>query len=182
MNKFEVIKCIDVDDDDYKGCCVVMACCSDPSFVLFFPVNKENSKIINYVLEDDSKYDINTNVLGIYKTMIDSWHSADRFLIGIIMDSVYNTEAKEDVLMIRLVLADQNGIDSLVHVNFIHAVLLAAMEGTNLILSDELLSKMVPDMENEQERPNPVSSPHFPEDKKIVDIAKKIMNGKIKDT
>ena len=179
MNKFEVIKCIEVQENDYDGPCVIMACCSDPSFMLFFPINKENAKIINYVLKENSKYDINTNILGIYKTMIDSWKSSDRFLSGIIMDTIYNSEAKDEILMIRLALSDQDGnIDSLVHVNFLHAMLLAAMEGVDVIVSDKLLEKMVP---NDEEDKHSKLTPHFPEDKKIVDIAKKIMGGKIKD-
>jgi len=179
MNKFEVIKCIEVNEGDYDGPCVIMACCSDPSFMLFFPINKENAKIINYVLKENSKYDINTNILGIYKTMIDSWKSSDRFLSGIIMDTIYNSEAKDEILMIRLALSDQDGnIDSLVHVNFLHAMLLAAMEGVDVIVSDKLLEKMVP---NDEEDKHSKPTPHFPEDKKIVDIAKKIMGGKIKD-
>ena len=183
MNKFVVIKCIEVDENGYSGYCVILACASDPSFMLFFPISKENAKIINYVLKDNSKYDINTNILGIYKTMIDSWKSSDRFLSGIIMDSVYNEEMKEDVLMIRLALSDHDGnIDSLVHVNFLHATLLAAMEEVDVIVSDKLLEKMVPENDGSEEKRNISTNDTFPEDKKIVDIAKKIMGGKIKDT
>ena len=180
MNKFEVIKCIDVNEGDYDGTCVVMACSTDPSFMLFFPISKDSSKMINFVLKENSKYDINTNILGIYKTMIDSWSAGDRFLSGIIMDTTYNEELKDEVLMIRLCLSDSDGeIDSMVHVNFLHAIMLAAMEGVNIIVSDKLIAKMVPEDENEDKRSH---NPHsFPEDKKIVDIAKKIMGGKIKD-
>lgn len=180
MNKFEIVKCIDVNEADYDGTCIILASVSDPSFMLFFPISKENAKTINYVLKDNSKYDINTNVLGIYKTMVDSWASSDRFLSGIIMDSFYNDEVKEDVLTIRLALSNQDGtLDSLVYVNFLHAMLLAAMEQVDVIVSDKLLSKMVPENENQEPKR---SSAHFPEDKKIVDIARKIMGGKIKDT
>lgn len=182
MNRFEVIKCIEVNENGYDGPCVIMVNASDPSFMLFFPIAKESAKIINYVLKENSKYDINTNVLGIYKTMIDSWRSSDRFLSGIIMDTVYNEEIKDEVLLIRLALSDDNGqIDSLVYVNFLHAVLLAAMEGVDIIISDKLLSKMVPDNEDNDEKHSVKPAPHFPEDKKIVEIAKKIMGGKIKD-
>lgn len=180
MNKFQVIKCIEVHETDYEGTCVILACSSDPSFMLFFPITKDNAKTINYVLKDNSKYDINTNILGIYQTMIDSWTSSDRFLSGIIMDSVYNEEVKEDTLVIRLALSDQDGnLDSLVHVNFLHAILLAAMEAVDIIVSDKLLAKMIPESDRPNEKRH--SSAHFPEDKKIVDIAKKIMGGKIKD-
>jgi len=185
MNKFEVVKCIDMKESDYDGPCVILGCKSDPSMLLFFPVNKDSSKMINYVLDEDNEYDINTNVLGIYKTMIDSWNASDRFLSGIIMDNIWDEEIKDDILSIRLAISDQSGeIDSMVHVNFLHAILLSAMQDVGIIISDRLLSKMVPDNdedEDEEEKPKKKKIPHFPEDKKIVDIAKKIMSGKTKE-
>lgn len=183
MNKFNVVKCIDMKESDYNGPCVIMACASDPTFLLFFPINKENAKMINYVLDENSKYDINTNILGIYKTMLDSWESADRFLSGILMDAVWDAEMKDDILSIRLAISDQSGeIDSMVHVNFLHGILLAAMDNVGIIISDRLLSKMVPDSEEDsKDKGHKKKTPRFPEDKKIMDIAKKIMSGKIKD-
>jgi len=182
MNKFSVLKCIEMKESDYDGPCVILACVSDPSFLLFFPLNKDSSKMINYVLDKNSKYDINTSVLGIYKTMVDSWRASDRFLSGILMDAVWNAELNEDVLSIRLAISDKSGeIESMVHVNFVHGVLLAAMEDVGVIVSDRLLSKMMPDSENNSKETRKKNTPHFPEDKKIVDIAKKIMSGKIKD-
>lgn len=182
MNKFQVIKCVDVKEEGYEGCCVVLACSSGSDFALFFPIAKDNAKIINYVIKDN-EYDVNTNILGIYKTMVDSWKSGDRYLSGIIMDAFYSEEAKDEVLMIRLVLADQNGeVDSLVYVNFVHAMLLAAMEKVEVIVSDKLLSKMSPEEKDDKSNHSQKKDEtHFPEDKKIVAIAKKIMSGKIKD-
>lgn len=181
MNKFKVVKCLDVKENGYNGTCVVLSCVSNPSFLLFFPISKENAKIINLVLKDKTNYDINTNIIGIYRTMIDSWEAGDRFLSGIIMDTVFSADAKDDVIMIQFALADQDGImDSLVYVNFLHAVLLSCLEKIDIIVSDKLLSKMMPDYENE-ERESKIHTHDFPEDKKIVDIAKKIMSGKIKD-
>ncbi len=114
--------------------------------------------------------------------MIDSWKASDRYLSGIIMDTVYNDEIKEEVLMIRLAISDCDGfIESLVQVNFLHALLLAAMEGTHILVSDNLLSKMIPDDNLPEDNQIKDKPHHFPEDKKIVDIAKKIMGGKIKD-
>jgi len=185
-----------------------MACASDPAFMLFFPVSEDNSQTISYVLEGNDDYDINTNILGLYRTMINSWKSSDRYLSGIIMDSSYDKESKEEVLLIRLALANQNGdIDSLVRVNFLHAVLIAAMEKVDIIISDDLIEQMLP-----PDFPEDISDSIFneedmydyeddkivnksqmnlrqkgkeefssPEDQNIVDIARKIMSGKIKD-
>jgi bifunctional DNase/RNase len=173
---------VDINEENYNGTCVIISRISDPSFMLFFPISKENAKIINYVLKEDSKYDVNTNILGIYKTMIDSWKAGDKYLSGIIMDTNYNHELKDEVLVIRLALADSDGhLDSLVHVNFLHSVLLAAMEGVDIVVSDKLIEKMIPEEDEKMNSLQNCSIQHFPEDKKIVDIARKIMNGKIKE-
>lgn len=185
MNKFSIFSCIKVKENDYAGPCIVLSCCADPSFMLFFPISEENANTVMYVLEDKGEYTIDTNILGIYKTMVDSWGASDRYLSGIIMDSVYNQEIKDEILVIRLALSNSDGeIDSLVRVSFVHAILLAAMEKVDIILSNELLAHMIPSEDilldkflfekNENRK-------EFPEDKKIVDIARKIMSGKIKN-
>lgn len=213
MNRFNIFSCIEVSEDDYEGPCVVMACVTDPAFMLFFPVSDENAKVISYVMDGNSDYDINTNILGLYKTMINSWKSSDRYLSGIIMDSNYDSELDEPILMIRLALAGHDGyIDSLVRVNFLHAILIAAMENVSIIVSDDLINQMLPpdfpddiadnifeegEFEEEEDQfgyPRRERSSHnskstrdksdnyiSPEDPNIVDIARKIMSGKIKD-
>ena len=184
MNRFGVLECIEIKEKDYAGWVVALASVSDPTFMLFFPINKENAKVINFVLDDKSKFSADTNVLGIYKTMIDTWKSTDRYLSGIIMDTVYSEEAKGDVLMIRLALSDVNGdLESLVYVNFLNGIMLAAMEGVDVIANDKLIEKMVPEERdyNEIEKTFKKQNTHFPEDKKLMEIAKKIMSGKIRD-
>ena len=186
MNRFQVFSCVDFEEDGYDGPVVALGCVADPTFMLFFPITKEQGKVINYVLNSDEEYDINSKVLGIYKTMLDSWSAGDRFLSGVIMDSVYDPEDEEDILMIRIALSDHTGsLDSLVRVNFLHAILLASMERADIIVSDSCLARMMPhneDDDNEKrihkKRHNPKE---FPEDKDIIGIAKKIMSGKIKD-
>jgi len=90
-------------------------------------------------------------------------------------------------LLVRLVISDNNGeLDSLANVNFFNAVILASMEGLDIVICDNLLDKMIPDDDENDDEEEIVKQkrkqPHFPEDKKIVDIAKKIMSGKTKDT
>ena len=94
MNKFSIFSCINVEEADYKGQCIVLSCCSDPAFMLFFPIAPEHASIINYVIEG-KEYTADTSILGIYKTMVDSWKASDRYLSGIIMDSVYNEQDGE---------------------------------------------------------------------------------------
>ena len=180
MNKFGIFQCVDVKENGYSGFCVILACITDPTFMLFFPISKENSKTLNYVLDADNKVDANTATLGIYKTMIDSWTAGDRYLSGIIFDATNSKDAKDEVITIKLAISDSNGhLDGIVPCNFLHAILLAAMEGVEIIVTDKLLSKMLPDEENDT--PPVKDTHHFPEDKKIMSIAKKIMSGKIKD-
>ncbi len=181
MSKFRVTKCTDVKQNGYSGTCIIMSCLSNPEFFLFFPVAKDSAKVINYVLQEKTNYDINTNVIGIYRTMIDSWEAGDRYLSGIIMDSVYDEEQKDDIIKIQLALVDQDGqLDSLVYVNFLHAVLLSCLEKIDIIVSEKLLDKMMPEDDEDGEKKGH-STQKFPEDKKIVDLAKKIMSGKIKN-
>jgi hypothetical protein len=181
MNKFELLHCIDVNENEYDGPAVVLVCTSDPSFVLFFPIPKEQAKLITYIL-DDNKYDMNSSILGIYKTMIESWNASDRHLAGIVMDAVYSEEMKDDVMSLRLAVIDQDGnLDSLVPVNFLHAIVLAAMEKAEIIVNEKLIDKMIDTEEEKVPSKNRKDLHTFPEDKKIISIAKKIMNGKIKD-
>jgi len=200
MNKFLVFPCIKQENDKgYNGPAVTLANASNMSFALFFPVSEENAALINYILEDkkDKKIDINTNVLGVYKTMLDSWRAGDRFLSGIVMDVATDPETEEEVIMVKLALSgDDGGIDSIIKVNFTHAVFLAAMERKEILVTDELLSKLVPkdeNDENDEEEDSDVAekdnkqpkitkeeSAKYPIDKDILNIAAKIMQGKIK--
>ena len=200
VNKFVLVSCIKLDNGEevgHDGPVVVLANTMDPSFALFFPVSKENASIINYVLENEGEYDIDTDILGVYKTMINSWRAGDRFLSGLIMDSVYDEEKEEDVMMIRLALVDnRNGtLDSLVHVNFVHGMLLAAMEKTEIIIGEKILEKLMPEIDDDDDEDEDetegvsikkkinkkkVKKHDFPEDKNLLEIVKKIMNSNIK--
>lgn len=194
MNKFRIVACVKANegkdapstspDTDYNGYVVVMACAADPGFTLFFPISNEHAKMMTYILAE-KKYDINTDILGIYKAMLDSWNSSDRFLSGIIMDVFYDRKAKDDLIMIRLALSDSSGeIDALVKVNFVHAIFLSAMDCVEITISDELLEKLVP-KESCQHRPvrreEHNAAPGCHEDKKLLRIVKDIMSGKIKE-
>ena len=184
MNKFIVVSCINVGDEDstkdidYEGTVVVLSCTSDPTSLLFFPVPEDNANTINYVLKGNVDFDVNANVLGIYRTMVESWRGGDRFLSGIIMDAVYDEKSRDHVIMIRLVLSHDTGeLDSLVPVNFLHAILLAAMERVEIIVSDKLLSKLVPANEDLiEEAASTIPHPSFPEDKNLMRIVQDIMS------
>lgn len=202
MNKFLVFPCIKQEGiegrEGYSGPVVSLANASNVSFVLFFPVSEENASLINYVLEKPpSKQTINAgSVLGIYKTMIDSWSAGERFLSGILMDTEYDEEIEQEVINVRLVISDEHGsVDSVVKTNFIHAILLAAMERKEVLVSNELLSKLLPKTQDEEmdedededgieedvkEVKDVKDVKKLPVDREILEIAKRIMSGKIK--
>ena len=189
MNRFTVVSCLDVEAGDdmginYTGPIVVLACASDIDFALFFPFTQENAEIIKLVLQNGVNFNVNTSVLGIYKTMIDSWQASDRYLSGIIMDSVSEDGDGEEMLSINLALADSDGdLDGLVKINFVHAVLLSVIESVDILVTDKLISRLLPKYEdNDDSDGDPKEkSQSFPEDKKILGIVKDIMSGQIKD-
>jgi hypothetical protein len=187
MNKFIVFPCIKQSNENgYNGPVVTLACASNVSFALFFPISEENSKLINYILEHKpNEYTSNLNVIGIYKTMLDSWEAGGRFLSGISLDTEFDSDTKEETISVKLIISNEDGsVDSMIKVNFVHAVLLASMERKEIIVSNDLLNKLMPpDEEDEEEGASnvvPAKDKKFPVDKDILDIAKKIMSGKIK--
>jgi hypothetical protein len=215
MNKFAIFSCIDLEETkgaDYKGPAVVLANTSDSDNMLFFPITKEHARIIKKAMESDVDVDADMSILGIYKTMLDSWKAGDRYLSGISIETIIDNVSEDDdededededdednggsedgegekkneneVPLIRLIISDSNGmIDSLVRVNFIHAILLAALLEIEIIISDRVLEQMMP---NSDEPEDKAAKKHkkkeeFPEDKNIIHIARKIMQGKVKD-
>ena len=190
MNKFFVFPCVDQDDEDdaYKGPVVTFASASNVSFVLFFPISQEYAKLINHVLKKEDN-GADKQLLSVYQTMLDSWKAGDRYLAGIVMDIVNNGE--EAILSPSLILCDSLGnVDAVLNVNFVHAVLLGAVVKKEIIVTNELLQKLIPDededdeddeledmMEGGETEENPNKS-KFPVDNNIINIAREIMSGK----
>jgi len=186
MNRFAVLSCVDLAEEtnvEYDGTVVLLNNTEDPSLMLFFPISSQNAEVINYIIEDENEYDEDTSILGIYKTMLNSWQAGGRFLSGVIIDTILDKELNKEIPLIRLVLSDSNGmIDSLVMVNFVHAILLSAMEKVEILISDSLLDIMLPNAENATVKlSNSESRENFPEDKNIINIAKQIMEGAVRE-
>jgi len=159
---------------------MVLACVSDPTIVLFFPIPQNNANIINEIMKSD-ELDPDQGVVGIYKTMLDSWKASDRYLSGVILDSAYDDESNEGTLLVRLVLSDNQGaIDSLVKVNCIHSLILSALVGVDIIVDDELLEKVLPEIYGSQDDEEEKESV-YPEDKELLRTVAKIMNASIKE-
>lgn len=220
MNKFYVLPCTKQENEKgYNGPVVSLACSSNNGFVLFFPISEENALIINKVLEKPIKKNMNLgSVIGVYKTMMDSWEAGNRYLSGIYMDTEYDNIEAGEIIIARLIVSDEKGhVDSVVKVNFVHALLLSAIERKEILVTDEILMKLMPQIEDaegteeeylkdledlekseeipeqtlkelknkkkkeqKEEREETSINDKFPVDKEIMDIAKKIMSGKIK--
>lgn len=210
MNRFYVFPSIqdtrelpDYEGEVYSGKVVPLACVNDINFILFFPCPEKHAQLIDTVLkEDPKKYNYNTEIIGIYRTMLDSWKVSGRYLSGIILDVCYDKESDEDVISSSLIISNENGLlDSIVKVNFINAITLAALERHEILITHELLSLLVPQTTAEEEDnplenlasdiPNASNTPNaqamqgtqdkYPVDNDILEVAKKIMSGKIKE-
>jgi len=195
MNKFLVFPCtIKENSDGYNGPVITLVCESTTGLAIFFPVSEENAKVINTVLEKPvNKLDINVgNIIGVYKTMVDSWNSGGRFLSGISMDAEFDQNDKTEIISVKVIISDVKGgyVENVIKVNFIHAIIIAAMYKFEIIVSKDLLEKLLPKIDDDEdenlennskiEKIEKADSKKFPKDKQILKIAKKIMNGKIK--
>jgi len=197
MSKFMVFSCSNVSSgetgNNYTGDVAILACANDPSLLLFFPISKENAELLSYLMKDDSVIDINMASLGIYQTMINSWLSSDRYLSGIVMDMVFDPKIKDYVMEVKLAISTKYGaLDSMVKVNIVHAILLSVMEGTEIIVTNELLDRLMPDEDEGGEGDEDSSlmsrrklendADHFPQDQNILKIVKNIMQAEEKNT
>ena len=207
MNKFLIFPCSKKENKEgYNGSVVSLVCASSTGFSIFFPVSDENAEIINALLEKPlSKIDHKIgSIISVYKTMVDSWNSGGRFLSGIYMDTELDPNDKSEVISVKAIISNTHGgfIDNVIKMNFIHAIIIAAMYKYEIVISKDLLEKLMPhdhdediedaedeidgseatkprkeDKENKEEKIDPKK---FPKDAQILKIAKKIMNGRIK--
>lgn len=182
MNKFVVFPCVNQEEgENYNGPVVSMANTANVHYMLFFPIAEAYANLINFLLKDDKNTNANFQILSVYQTMLDSWKAGDRYLSGIIMDMKYDEELEDDIISPTLVICDAMGnLDAILDVNFVHAVMLAAMERKEIIVTDALLSQLMPlsDEDDEDDTDDEDGDNPFPVDKQILDIAKSIISGK----
>jgi hypothetical protein len=156
--------------------------------ILFFPVTDEIGSLINHLLEAEETGTQQLHMIEVYKTMVNSWRSGERFLSGIYIDKVFDVESGEDAIHVNLMLSSINDgfIEAVIKVNFIHAIIVAVLEGVDIMISNELLAKLLPDALGEEEGDDndnfddQLDDSDYPVDEDILNIAKKIMGGKIK--
>jgi len=198
MIRFQILPCVEQSQlenpevAEYDGMVLPLISEANNNCVLFFPVVKEIALTVNSVLGQVDKEQVsNENVIEIYKTMIDTWAAAEQFLSGIIMDTAYDNNLQEEIVTVSLILSSiQDGyIEAIVKVNFVHAIMIAVLEGLEIMISLDLLNKIMPNVWESGEASNNLEDSfpeqnneqqQFPVDQNILDIAKKIMGGKIK--
>ena len=186
MNKFLVFPCVQQEEEEgYSGPVVSLASTANVTFMLFFPIAEEYSRLINFLLKNENSTKTNLQLLAVYQTMVNSWKAGDRYLAGIVMDIIYDEESEEDVISPTLIICDSMGnVDAVLNVNFVHAVMLAAMERKEVLVTNELLHKLLPVQDDEEvenqspDIPSKEEKSPFPVDNQILDIAMDIMNGK----
>jgi len=180
MNKFSVYTCFEQEEDGYRGTVVPMANTSNTSFMLFFPIDPEYAKIINIILQGEEASKTDSHILSAYQTMVNSWKSGDRNLSGIIIDIKFDEEENEELISPTIIIGDSDGnVDSILKINFVQAVILAALEKKTIIVTNELLSNLLPSEDEEESEINSdEKNVKFPIDRQILDIARDIMTGK----
>jgi hypothetical protein len=192
MNRFQVMPCIDhseVSEDAPEGLVLPLASEIENNCVLFFPIPDEIGTLINHLLEREEAGPQEIALIDVFKTMITTWRAGDRFLSGILLDSAYNFEFEEETLQVNITLSSVTDgfIEAVTKINFIHAMVISVLEGVDIMVSNELLNKLLPETVGEDEMSDDQFSEgiddyadSFPVDEDILKIVKKIMSGKIK--
>jgi hypothetical protein len=191
MNKFLVFPCSEQlrdKEDEYHGAVVSLVSADNSNLTLFFPIPHNYHDLINHILKEDVIETHEYQLISIYMAMLDSWRASERYLAGIILDIEYKKDIEEDNIFPSIILCDQNGnVDSVMPISFIHAVALGAIEKKEILVSDKLMEKLLPNDDEDDEDESLYENEEFddkslPLDQSILDIAKNIMYGKNKST
>ena len=108
MNRFHVHPCVphaEISEEDVEGFVLPLASEIENNCILFFPVPDEDGILINHLLELDEAGQQQVELIEVFKTMIKTWKSGDRFLSGILLDSKYNAEIDEENLQVNVILS-----------------------------------------------------------------------------
>lgn len=190
MNRFQIMPCIDrseISGGEPGELVLPLASEIKNNCILFFPISDDVGSIINHLLESEETAPQQLHMIDVFKTMISTWNSGERFLSGILIDMQYNAETNEDIINVNLILSDANGgyIEAVIKVNFAHAIIIAVLEDIDIMISDDVLSRLLPDTfeddeDNDDDDDDSNDKDIFPVDENILKIAKQIMDGKIK--
>ncbi len=153
MNKFNILPCISktVEGTDKKVTVVPLSTSPEGGLMLMFPVSEANANVINFVLneENQDKISQNTEVVGPYKIMTSSWKASGLFFSGILLDSSFDPELGEDTMVATVILIDADGLlNCALKVPFTSAIILCALNGYQVYVSDELYEVLGPQIED----------------------------------
>ena len=178
-NKFWVGPCVERklninEESVYEGEMVPLISHEDQNFKLMFPIRKKDAQILQLIMDEEGELDEEQEVLGLFLTMADSWKSSDRIMAGAVLDSFADPELETDVFLAHFFLTNPEGMmESMVKSNFANIMILSALEGTPVFVTDKLLNKLLgaPVSENGS---NPSDA------ESIIRIAQDIISGKPK--
>ena len=193
MNRFHVMPCIDkseVNEGGPEGLVLPLASEIQNNCVLFFPISNDIGSVINHILEAEEANSQQLHMIEVFKTMINTWRSGERFLSGIYIDKVFDFKSEEDVIHVNIMLSSISDgfIEAVIRVNFVHAIIIAVLEGVDIMVGNDLLQKLLPeaieddddDNDDDEDFNDDLDDDNYPVDEDILNIAKKIMDGKIK--
>jgi hypothetical protein len=175
-----------VNEESNGGIVLPLASEVQNNCILFFPVSDEVGDIVNYLMEvEGDENPEQSKMVDVFKTMINTWRSGERFLSGIFIDLVYDLELNDEVISVNLMLSSSTDgcIEAVIKVNFVHAIIVAILEDIDVMVSNEVLNKLLPEILDEKEDDLGESLEDkavYPVDDDILEIAKRIMDGKIK--
>lgn len=192
ITKFDIITC---EKPETSNTYVVgFAPVEDPEIALYFPIPEEDAFLLKFMLQPDKdpkNETPNMKLLGLYKAMLDGFESSGTFLSGVVFG--FEKIENEEILSCKLCLSKVEGglLENMMNTTFSIAVILAIMSDIEVFMTDDLISKLLPALENESENLNQSNENtkkevnkklpiDMPVDKNIEKIAKQIMSGQVK--
>jgi len=194
ITKFGIVTC---EKPDASNTYVVgFAPTENQEIMLYFPIPEEDAFLIKFMLEpekENKNEPPNMKLLGLYKTMLDGFESSGTFLSGVVFG--FEKIENEELLSCKLCLSktEDGLLENMMCTTFSVAVILSTMENLEIFMTDDLIKKLLPALENDDEIEQPNQSnnsnqnsekeikhknlPNLPIDKDIEKIAKQIMSG-----
>lgn len=186
-NKFWLGPCEDKkitisETETFEGIMATLISHEDDKFKLMIPIREKDANLISAILEENGKLGESEEeeVIGVFLTMIESWRSAGVYLSGVTVDSFVDPETDIDMFFVHFFLCNQDGyMESMVRANFSHALILVALEGVPIFVTEKLLAKLLgagPKIEGDEEEEEDLLA-EDESDSPIYKIAQDIMRG-----
>ena len=188
MSKFDIITC---EKPETANTYVVgFSPLEEPDIALYFPIPEEDAFLLKFMLDPDKEEKDappNMKLLGMYKAMLDGFESSGTFLSGVVFN--FENVEGEEILSCKLCLSKIEGglLENMMNTTFSIAVVLAIMSGIEVFMTDDLVRKLLPTLENDSNDVNNLEqttqttqttkNKKLPVDKNIEKIAKQIMSG-----